>query len=91
MSKSIAIVEKKLQRHRSKHERFVYGQADEENGVAEIEPRQPMPNRLDAVLHEGLHLIFPDLSERVVASAAKKLKRLLWKDRWRRMDHPNPK
>jgi hypothetical protein len=50
-----------------------------------IDPRQDSRERMDTVIHEGLHHICPDWSESKITKAAKKLAALLWNDRFRRV------
>lgn len=78
-AKSVRIVERKLGRERA------LGQARFDKNLIEIDPRQPSREYLDTVLHEGLHLIFPELAERRVASVSRKLTRLVWKQGFRRI------
>lgn len=73
------VVERKLGRERA------LGQARFDKNLIEIDPRQPSKEYLDTVLHEGLHLIFPELTERKVAAASRKLTRLVWKVGFRRI------
>lgn len=72
------IVERKLGRERA------LGQAFKEDKLIEIDPRQPSKEYLDTVLHEGLHIVFPTLTERRVAAVSRKLSKLVWKQGFRR-------
>lgn len=54
----------------------------------EVDPRQPYKELLDTTIHEGIHLLFPELPERKVISVSRRLKRLLWKSGWRRIYMP---
>ena len=77
--KSMKIVERKLGRERA------LGQAFKEDKLIEIDPRQPSKEYLDTVLHEGLHIVFPKLTERKVAAVSRKLSKLVWKQGYRRI------
>jgi hypothetical protein len=76
---AMKIVERKLGRERA------LGQARFDKNIIEIDPRQPAKEYLDTVLHEGLHLIFPELAERKIASVSRKLTRLVWKQGFRKI------
>lgn len=78
-SKKIVIKERKLGRERA------VGQAYKENGLIEIDPRQNSFDYLDTVIHETLHVLFPELSESKVISNSKKLAKVLWKLHYRRV------
>lgn len=75
-------VEKKLGRQRA------LGLADTDEsgkGIIVVDPRQPSKERLDTLIHEALHHIRPDWSEKYVAKTSRKIARIIWKDRWRRV------
>jgi hypothetical protein len=42
--------------------------------------------RLDTVIHEGIHLLLPDAGEMMVRAYANRLSDLLWRDNWRRIE-----
>jgi len=63
-----------------------WGQAIFADGKIEVDPRQSPKRRLNVVLHEGIHILDPNLSELKVRAYANRLCDLLWKDRWRRLD-----
>jgi len=77
MSKPV-LVERKLGRERAR------GQCHED-GLIEIDPRQRARERLETVIHEAAHAALPDADERTVARIARVTARLLWRDRWRRI------
>jgi hypothetical protein len=58
-----------------------------QNGVAYVDERLKGKKRLEIILHEGLHVIFPYLTEATIESAAADLARLLWADGWRKIDN----
>lgn len=67
------VIERKLGREKA------FGQAFDEERLIEIDPRQNSKDYIDTLIHEWLHIEFPDWKERVVASKSKKLARFLWK------------
>ena len=62
----------------------VAGLCDHEGNHVSIAPGQEPRERLDTLLHEGIHMCRPELGEDNVARMAKVLTTLLWKDGWRR-------
>ena len=50
----------------------------------EIDPRQKPKSYLNSLIHEKLHLIFPDLSESKVNRTATQLTNLLWENNYRK-------
>lgn len=87
---SIKVVEKKLGRQGN------VGQADREETAIEVDPRQDHrekqggPERMDTIIHEYFHLKFHEWNERFVAARARELRRLLYRDGYRRIT-PKPK
>ena len=79
MTKPISIQARKLGRERA------LGIAWHDGQIIEIDDRQHQKERIDTIIHEALHLICPDWTERKVASAAKKVTVLLWRDGFRRL------
>lgn len=55
------------------------GQAWQEDNLIEIDPRQTQKEMLDTVIHEKLHIVFPDWDEPKVTKTSKKLSSFLWK------------
>ena len=51
----------------------------------EIDPRQSSKSRLDTVIHEMVHCLWPELEEDAVTLVAQRLASVLWADRWRRV------
>ena len=74
------IVERKLGRERA------WGQYESGRAVLEIDPRMRSNKRLEIVLHEALHHQHPDMSETAVSKTARVLARVLWQDRYRRVE-----
>jgi len=62
------------------------GQAIFADGKIEVDPRQTSKRRLNIVIHEGIHILDPNLPELKVRAYANRLAHLLWKDRWRRLE-----
>lgn len=62
------------------------GQYEHGTRVTEIDPRQDAFDRLDTVIHETIHYIWPDMAEESVSKAATVLAKTLWKDRYRRTE-----
>lgn len=58
---------------------------DGKKPLVEIDPRQGEKERLDTMLHEATHILFPKLNEMQVRGIAKRLTTILWKDGWRRV------
>lgn len=78
-SHPIRIVERKLG-----HERAM-GQAWKGIGLIEIDPRQSSHSYLNTLIHEGLHMCFPDMSESKVSKTAYRLSSLVWRQNFRRI------
>lgn len=57
-----------------------------EDGTLEIESRLVSWDRLEIILHEALHHLCPEKPESWVARNAKRMRRLMWNDRWRRIE-----
>ena len=85
-AKKTKIVEVKLGRHRVAG-RSVYGFALKDRNKILIDPRQRGRTYLDTIIHEKLHLLFPDWSESKVITAARELTLLLWNHSYRRVDN----
>ncbi len=80
------IVEVKLGRHRVGG-RGVYGFALKDRNRILIDPRQRGRTYLDTIIHEKLHLMFPEWSERRVIRTARELTTMLWNHSYRRVDN----
>jgi hypothetical protein len=50
-----------------------------------IDPRQPSLSYLETMIHEHLHVYFPELSESRVEQACCGIARALWKKNYRRV------
>ena len=78
-AKTYTLMERKLGRERCA------GQVNWSKKLIEIDANQCEVERLDTVIHEGLHVCFPELEEAAVIKAANSLRNLLWLDKWRRI------
>ena len=76
------VIEKKLGRHKA------YGLVNEPGmpkGKIFIDPRQRPKSYLGTLIHEKLHVMFPDWSETKVRKAEKELADLLWQNGYRKV------
>jgi len=78
--KKIKIEEKKLGRERA------WGQMFSGENKIQIDPRLKAKRRLTIVIHECLHVLFPNMSETIVDKASIKIGKVLWEDRYRRIE-----
>jgi len=51
-----------------------------------IDPRQCSKERMDTLIHEMIHALFSDLSERQVIKYSKLMTGVLWDDGYRRIE-----
>ena len=61
-----------------------FGELDTKTGVVSIDPRQPEDEMIDTMVHEFLHVAFPQMPEGKVATAATLIADNLWKQGYRR-------
>jgi len=54
--------------------------------LIELDPRQGQKERLGTLLHELLHIVFPDLDEEQTILCEQQIASVLWNDRWRRIE-----
>lgn len=78
-SRNIKLRERKLGREKAD------GQAWQDSGLIEIDPRQSEQERLDTIVHETLHVLLPDFQEGSVREFSKQIAEVIWKDGWRRV------
>lgn len=76
--KRVKIVHRKLGREKA------LGLAHSD-GLIEIDPRQPAREWLDTIIHELLHMAFPEMSEEEVAKSATFIAAHLWRTGVRRL------
>lgn len=79
MAHKVKVVERKLKRQRAMGRVFL------EEGVIEIEQRQKPREWLSTLVHEALHVAFPDMEEKPIAAAEKKIADILWRAGVRRV------
>ncbi|MGE0006868.1 MAG: hypothetical protein AB7S92_14895 [Parvibaculaceae bacterium] len=77
--RKIRIVARKLKRQRALGRVFL------DAGVIEIDERQKPREWLSTLVHEALHVAFPDMEERPVAAAEKRIAEILWQAGVRRI------
>lgn len=75
------IIYKKLGREK------VYGLADDGANTIEIDSRLKGRHHLEILIHESLHILFPDKSETAVTRSARRLANILWRQHYRRVDN----
>lgn len=79
MPRKLVLTERKLGRERAA------GQAFPEDGLIEIDPRLKPRQWLSTLVHEAVHMAFPDAEERSVARAERVITRILWRAGIRRI------
>lgn len=78
----IKVVHKKLGREKA------YGMADSD-GVVYLDQRLKGKKHMEIILHECLHLLYPDDSEEAIVDKSVTLCKILWKEGYRRVDNSN--
>lgn len=63
------------------------GYAYYENKLIEIDPRQTAKSYLNTLIHEKMHLLFPNLSERQIIIKSNEMCDMLWDMHYRRIHH----
>lgn len=79
MPKKLILTERKLGRERAA------GQAFPEDGLIEIDPRLDARQWLSTLIHEAVHMAFPEAEEKAVARAERVITRILWRAGIRRI------
>lgn len=74
------VIERKLGRERA------WGQAYKDDKVIEIDPRQGSKSYFETLIHEKLHIMFPEWEEGKVDRNAKILTSFLWKNKYRKVN-----
>jgi len=77
-SGGVIIKERKLGRERA------MGQAFQGENLIEIDPRQSNKEYMDTLIHESLHIMFPDWTENKVMKTSNKLANILWDENYRK-------
>jgi hypothetical protein len=65
----------------------VWGYAHSEDNSIEIDIRAKGKKHCEILVHEAIHLLFPELEEEEVVKKSKLLTNLLWKEQYRRIDN----
>ena len=79
---SIKVIDKPGLKHRLSN-RKLFGEAWD-NGEIWINPNQSEAERLNTVLHEALHVLYPKWTEGRILRVANRLSDVVWRDGWRR-------
>lgn len=79
-TKQIKLIYRKLGRDKA------YGMAYPAEKVIELDPRLNSKFALSVLVHEALHIVFPEMSERKVNRAAPKIAKVLWGAHYRWVD-----
>lgn len=75
----VKIVDRKLGRQKA------WGMCNFDTKLLEVDPRQDSKNYLDTMVHEMLHLYFPDEPEWRITKVATRMTNELWKRKYRRI------
>jgi hypothetical protein len=75
------VVSKKLGREKA------WGSANLDDNTIEIDPRLTGRKHLEILIHEAMHLMNPEWTEKEVIRQSKKLTLLLWKQEYRKVDN----
>ena len=75
------VIHKKLGRHKA------WGLVDEKrpNSKILIDPRQRPKAYMGTLIHERLHLLFPDFSETKILRLEREIAKLLWENNYRQV------
>ena len=76
----VTIVYRKLGKEKA------YGIANHHTGTIEIDSRIVGKKHLEILIHEGAHLLLPEMNEEGIIRLSTALTRLLWEERYRRVD-----
>lgn len=77
--KAPKVIEKKLGRHKAVGLSYV------DDNLIEIDPRQSSKEYMLTLIHEKLHLIYPDWAEEQIVFLEKKLGNFLWRQNYRKV------
>jgi hypothetical protein len=78
--KTVRVTERKLGRHKALG-LCIHGKIPH----IEIDPTQNSKERLDTILHETFHAVFPTHTEKETTLLAQRFASILWADKWRRI------
>lgn len=67
----------------------VWGLADLDNKVIEVNVTARGKKHLEIIVHESMHLLFPDLSEEDIEKKSIFITNTLWYEKYRRIDDTN--
>ena len=62
-----------------------WGMADSDTNTIWVDTRLGAKRQTEVLLHEGLHIAFPEMTEADVDRAGKLLSRLMWSQNYRRV------
>lgn len=62
-----------------------WGQCTPAEGLIEVDPRLSAKRHCEVLLHETLHLCFPELGEKQVDRAGKLIRDVMWSQNYRRV------
>ncbi len=78
--KTIRLTERKLGKEKA------YGQVSfGKIPHIELDPRQKSKDRLDTLIHEVAHCIWPEYPEETITMIGNRIASVLWSDGWRRV------
>ena len=63
----------------------LWGQTNCTDGVVDIDPRMKSKKYMRILLHESLHVCFPEMKEMAVRRASRLMRDVLWKQGYRRI------
>ena len=79
----INVIYKKLGRHK------VYGYANLGDNEIELDVRLKNKKHLEILVHECLHILFPELEEDEIVEKSIKLVNTIWLEHYRRVENQN--
>lgn len=85
MPKSKVVLKKPSVREKDLTKDRVWGWANQEDFEVEIEKNQPPKEYLNTLVHEMLHCLLPDLSEKQTSKMANIMADEIWRKRFRRL------
>lgn len=80
LPKTIRLTERKLGREKASGQ-VEYGRIPH----ITLDPRQKPEERLDTLVHELIHIVWPEIPEEGVVKAANRISSVIWSDGWRRI------